>query len=263
VTWFKVDDSFAFHSKAVAAGASLALWVRAGSWCAQQLTDGFIPLHMVSVLGTPKAAARLVDVGLWEEVEGGFAFHDWSDYQPLRAEVEHKRNVRAAAGALGGLASGAKRKPSKSEANASANGSGVLDTSANPRPDPSRPTEPNGSAHPTSARDLVGEWVDHCGDKDPPERVKGQVAKELKAMLTEGIPVEDVRAGLAAWHAKGLHPSALASVVHETRTAPQRNGTKPSTTDQRVSAALALLPRMAALDAADEAAKRQPPAIGH
>lgn len=261
MTWFKVDDSFAFHSKVVAAGPALALWVRAGSWCAQMLTDGQVPIHMVTTFGTIKAAERLVAVGLWHKIDGGYAFHDWADYQPLKSQVEHKRAVRAAAGAIGGLASGAKRKPSKPEANAEANGSAVLHTRANPRPDPTR-TEPDGSAHPPSAQPLLAEWVDHCGDKAPPERVKGQVAKELKAMLTEGIPAEDVRAGLAAWHAKGLHPSALASVVHETRTAPTRNGVKPSTTDQRVNAALALLPRMAALDAADEAAQHRP-AIGH
>jgi hypothetical protein len=36
-------------------------------------------------------------------------------------------------------------------------------------------------------------------------------------MLSEGIPYEDVRHGLASWQNKGLHPSALASEVHTIR----------------------------------------------
>lgn len=93
--WFKVDDNFAFHHKAVAAGnTALGLWARAGSWSADQLTDGFIPNHMVRTLGgRPADARRLVDVGLWNAVEGGYQFHQWGDdgRQPSRADVESKR----------------------------------------------------------------------------------------------------------------------------------------------------------------------------
>ena len=65
-----------------------------------------------------------------------------------------------------------------------------------------------------TAQTLVGEWIDHC-DKRPPGRVIGQVSKELKTLLDEGIEPERVRAALAEWNRKGLHPSTLASVVHE------------------------------------------------
>ena len=69
-------------------------------------------------------------------------------------------------------------------------------------------------------------------------------------MLAEGIPAAVVLAGLVAWHSKGLHPSALASVTHETRTVrPPRQ----STADSRAAAAQALKPKFAALDAADAA----------
>ncbi len=91
-----------------------------------------------------------------------------------------------------------------------------------------------------TAQTLVAEWIDHCGDR-PPGRVVGQVARELGAMLTEGIPVDDVRRGLAAWHHKGLHPAALASVVHEVRTAGARS---KSTTTDRVAEGLALAARL-------------------
>lgn len=98
-----------------------------------------------------------------------------------------------------------------------------------------------------AAQALIAEWIDHCSQR-PPKRVIGQTAREIRILLDEGIPGADVRRGLAAWHAKGLHPSALASVVHETRTSADRRRTSAPTTDQRVGDALALAARYAAED---------------
>jgi len=96
MTWFKVDDTLAFHRKAVTAGnAAMGMWVRAGSWCAQQLTDGFIPADVALTIGTPAQASRLVRVGLWHEVENGFRFHEWTQEgrQPSRDEVMDRRRA--------------------------------------------------------------------------------------------------------------------------------------------------------------------------
>lgn len=93
---------------------------------------------------------------------------------------------------------------------------------------------------PSPTQTLVAEWIDHSTPR-PPGRVVGQVAREIKALLDEGQPYADVRAGLAAWARKGLHPSTLASVVHETRT----TGGRRATTNDRVSDALALAARLA------------------
>jgi hypothetical protein len=96
--WFNVDDGFAFHRKSVRAGnAALGLWVRAGSWCAQQLTDGFVPAEMVEVLGTASQAGRLVSAGLWSEVEDGYQFHEWTESgrNPSRSEVLLRRKKEA------------------------------------------------------------------------------------------------------------------------------------------------------------------------
>lgn len=65
-----------------------------------------------------------------------------------------------------------------------------------------------------TAGTLVGEWIEHC-DERPPSRVVGQVSKELKALLGEGIEPDRIRRALAEWNRKGLHPSTLPSVVHE------------------------------------------------
>lgn len=92
--YFGVDDGFAFHRKVLKAGnAACGLWVRAGSWCNQQLTDGYVPEEMVGVLGTPSQAARLVKAGLWQEVDGGYQFHEWSEEGRnfTRSEVLAKR----------------------------------------------------------------------------------------------------------------------------------------------------------------------------
>ena len=94
IPWFKVDDNLAFHAKTVAAGnAAMGMWVRAGSWCAQLLTDGFVPDHMIASLGTKAQAARLCDVRLWDREDGGYRFHEWSHEgrQPTRQETERRR----------------------------------------------------------------------------------------------------------------------------------------------------------------------------
>lgn len=103
--WFKVDDGLADHPKTVLAGnAAMGLWVKAGAWSAKHLTDGFVPSHMVQVLGTKGQASTLVACGLWSASPDGFQFGDWSEYQPSKESVEAERlaarermaNVRAA-----------------------------------------------------------------------------------------------------------------------------------------------------------------------
>jgi len=89
MAWFKADDKL--HSSIkwrTTTKGGRALWTTAGSWCMDQLTDGFVPSSMLAVLdGTDRDAASLVSSGLWENVPGGWRFHDWSDYQPSREKV--------------------------------------------------------------------------------------------------------------------------------------------------------------------------------
>ena len=93
--WFKVDDGFCFHPKALAAGnAALGLWVRAGSWCGANLTGGALPRHMIGTLGAQKRdAVRLISVGLWCETDDGYQFNDWDVYQPTKEQVEADRKA--------------------------------------------------------------------------------------------------------------------------------------------------------------------------
>lgn len=103
--WFKVDDSFFSNPKtAMLSDGATALWLRSGSWSAQQLTDGFIPARMVPMFrGSDDSVRELCDVGLWkrDDERDGYRFHDWSDYQPDGEEVDALRRKRSEAGKRG------------------------------------------------------------------------------------------------------------------------------------------------------------------
>lgn len=103
--WFKVDDSFYSNPKtAMLSDGATALWLRSGSWSAQQLTGGFIPARMVPMFrGSDDSVRELCDVGLWErdDERDGYWFHDWSDYQPDGEEVDALRRKRSEAGKRG------------------------------------------------------------------------------------------------------------------------------------------------------------------
>lgn len=100
--WFRVDDNLAFHTKAVMAGnGAMGLWVRAGSWAMQQLSDGLVPTDVARLLGSPAEARRLVEVGLWAKSEGGYSFHEWEGRQPSAADVKRAAEVKGTSGARG------------------------------------------------------------------------------------------------------------------------------------------------------------------
>lgn len=103
--WFKVDDSFYSNPKtAMLSDGATALWLRSGSWSAQQLTGGFVPARMVPMFrGSNDSVRELCDAGLWayDEQKDGYQFHDWSDYQPDGEEVDALRKKRSEAGKRG------------------------------------------------------------------------------------------------------------------------------------------------------------------
>lgn len=92
MAWFKVDDNLAFHHKTVMAGnPAMGLWVRAGSWSRSSGTDGFVPDAVANQLGTPAQIKRLINAGLWTRTPDGYAFHQWDERQPSKAEMEQER----------------------------------------------------------------------------------------------------------------------------------------------------------------------------
>ena len=61
----------------------------------QTLSDGFVPDLIAGQLGTPAQAGRLVDVGLWDRLPTGYAFHEWDHRQPSKATVHAEREATA------------------------------------------------------------------------------------------------------------------------------------------------------------------------
>lgn len=144
IPWFKVDDKLHSHPKAMRAGESLALWTLAGSWCMDQLMDGFIPSYVALRLlpNAEEHAAKLVSAGLWSlaerDGETGWQFHDWPEYQPTKAQVTADRE---AAKERQQRARERAREAREKSQNASRERHGVTNgvTSASPtRPDPTR-----------------------------------------------------------------------------------------------------------------------------
>lgn len=98
MTWFKVDDSLNDHPKVIALRRrrgwqkALALWTMAGSWSARHLTDGIVPREALQQLGaTARVARDLLETGLWEDHDSGYAFHGWLERNPSKAQIESTR----------------------------------------------------------------------------------------------------------------------------------------------------------------------------
>lgn len=185
--WFKVDDTLAFHHKVVAAGnPAMGLWVRAGAWSSQMLTDGHIPTHMVAALGRVEDAERLTDVGLWDASDDGYRFHGWDEFQFTREEVEAKRAIerekkrkqRAAGTAAASESRGddgrfAKASPVESRGDTPRESRGVSPAT---RPVPSRPDQ-----SPTDSSAAAAAGFDTFWAKYPKKDGKGAAVKAWKA----------------------------------------------------------------------------------
>lgn len=95
--WFRVDDGFHSHPKALATSlAARGLWVTAGSWSSSHLTDGVVPDQVLASLGgTPELAAELVAAGLWRRRRQSYVFHEFLSRNPSREAVENERKAAA------------------------------------------------------------------------------------------------------------------------------------------------------------------------
>jgi hypothetical protein len=95
--WFKVDDGFHSSRKLLKIPrrqrwAAEGLWVHAGSWAGDNLTDGHIPDYIIAEWAPPPSAVEaLVKVGLWDRTHDGFEFRNWAEYQPSRQDVNSER----------------------------------------------------------------------------------------------------------------------------------------------------------------------------
>ena len=187
--WARFDERYPSHRKVrPLSDAAFRLDVSAVCWSSEHLTDGFVStddLALVSDVKRPKAAANeLVKRGRWDEVDGGWAIHDFHIYNPssdkVRADreaaAERQRRAREAARAA------KERRESQGMSQRDSHGSHgeravpptrpdptrpvLVETS--PPPSPSVPPEHGGQEHPAAtvraARSAAGLAVDGWTD---------------------------------------------------------------------------------------------------
>lgn len=152
---FLVDDQFAFHPKALAAGnAAVGLWVRAGAYSKQHVTGGFVSARVALSMGTKAEVRQLVAAGLWDVVDGGYHFHDWEDIAGnAAAAVERDRRDKAREANRKRQADYAARRKADKTASANAPDDGLTNGVSNapltgaPSPSPDDVTTLNESGH--------------------------------------------------------------------------------------------------------------------
>lgn len=142
--WVRFDDQFTVHRKVDGlSDTAFRLHVAAIFWCARNLTDGFVPeddldLVCARVRAPARFAIECVDRGTWhppgtecdspkcpanpeadtkQPASRCFAVHDYFEYQPTRSKVLKEREMKAAAGRIGGIISGQTRRSNAKRSN--------------------------------------------------------------------------------------------------------------------------------------------------
>lgn len=93
MAWFNADDKLHSHPKTRTAGLeAMGLWVVAGTYCTDYVTEGRIPEWFVASWPKGKTLAkRLVDAQLWEPTDDGWKFLSWTEYQRTKEQVEEDK----------------------------------------------------------------------------------------------------------------------------------------------------------------------------
>lgn len=196
MTWGKMDDKFHRNRKVrelrrmKGGREALGDWAFWWSWCLDDpKLDGVVPAFELDAADL-RSAKLLVDVGLWDAVEGGYRFHDFHEYNPTRDQRESKLRADRERVAT-------KRGASRTDV--------ARDTDATPKrvasespptrvPVPSRPDpDPSESASHSGAREVES----HVG--------RSSTERFLDSMGTtpaeSRLQVEVIRAFDSVWHA--------------------------------------------------------------
>ena len=106
MTWLRLDDVFPEHPKvATLSDAAFRAHVQGMAYCAQHLTDGFIPARKAKEIAGDSLAelTRKSRYGepLWVLSDGEYEVHDYLAYNPSRADVEATREQMSERGKKG------------------------------------------------------------------------------------------------------------------------------------------------------------------
>jgi hypothetical protein len=96
--WVRLDDQLYANAKVVACPPdAFKLFIMGLTWVSSNLTDGYLPSHIVKFLSSPrsylKLSETLVRVGLWDKVseEDGWRVHNYLTYNPSEQEVKARK----------------------------------------------------------------------------------------------------------------------------------------------------------------------------
>lgn len=104
--WIKLDHVLLYHPKVMAAQEAYGLYCQGLLYADFQGSDGFIADHIIPTLlpalPARKLKAKLIEVGLWDEVPGGVEISNYLKHNRSADEVADLKQKRAEAGAKGG-----------------------------------------------------------------------------------------------------------------------------------------------------------------
>lgn len=105
MTWVRIDDGALHHEKLLAAGPdAITLWLSGLCYANRHTTDGALakgtllalyPSETLPPARAKKAAARLVEVGLWLETPSGWCIRNYERYQREAMSVTRDRRREA------------------------------------------------------------------------------------------------------------------------------------------------------------------------
>jgi hypothetical protein len=228
ISWFKVDDGFWSHPKtAVLSDSAVALWVRAGAYSCQHLTDGVIQSAVLRLLGDRAAVDELVTAGLWLVEGDGWRFHDWGEYQETSEAVklrradsrERQRRAREVAAKKRRESHGLSHVTDSVTGGVTDGVSSTVSSLYPTRPGPARPDPPSSNeegeaAAPNSTCGKHSHW-DHdqpcracAGDRERAQQAEKQAEalaarerRRQKQFCEHGIPAHEAceRCGVDVW----------------------------------------------------------------
>lgn len=225
MSWGRMDDRCNDNAKLLAlSDAAYRMYWCGNSYANKELTDGFLPEHIIHTFGVRardkgRVVTELCSVlvpgkgPLWHRVAGGYQIHDYLDHNDSRTVVIAKREraalrqERFRAGAPGGQKRGRRHATGNALHNASINA--LLDASVTPLPTPSvtafETTDPRTTYHPSDGLRTPAAPAQPCGKlPNGPDNAYRLTCVLVRTVLAEG----------ADW----TYPGGEADLVDELKT---------------------------------------------
>lgn len=220
MTWTRLDDGFPSHPKVMGLtdGGFRAL-VTGLCYSNQHLTDGFVPNGVVKT----RYAVELCAKHIWAlDTRGGYAIHDFLEYNPSKTEVVAERDARKEAGRRGGRAKALANAKALAKAEVLASANHLLTEDSYPVPSRPVPTQPDHIEQPEvpllaaapRERDPIWDVFVECYGQ-PTDSARGQWNSAAKVLRDYPAEADEIRAMIVALEGTAsnwavITPSALA-----------------------------------------------------